>query len=149
MADEHEYTLKCCYLQDRVVEIKVEGVKSLKIATPEDFWPESPSGVLSPEDLLVASVASCYGVSLTGAALRFHAKITDFELDAKGRLMQGKFGWEFERIDIEAKIIVPTEKDKKKVSKAAERAHTYCVISNSLKCPVGLNYEIEVQKDPQ
>jgi len=39
---------------------------------------------------------------------------------------------------------VPTEKDKSRMEKAAERAHRYCLVSNSMKCPVNLEYEVTV-----
>jgi len=67
-----------------------------------------------------------------------------FEIEASGNLKQGEFGWEFEELSLSVRITVPTEKDKKKMKKAAERAHRYCVVSNSMKCPVHLSYDVAV-----
>ncbi len=146
MTDEYEFHTRCNFIDRGIVEMIVDGAEPFRVATPKDFWPDSPDGVLSPEDLFVASLASCYGVTLTGAARRFHAELTDFQLEVSGFLQQGEFGWEFNRLTIKAIITVPTQKDKKKMAKAAERSHKYCVISNSMKCPVDLDYEIEVRK---
>lgn len=133
------------WVRDKIVTIEIEGKPNLQVATPADFWPESPKDIISPEDLFVASALSCYGVSLSGVAKRFHAEFRDFHLSAKGTLHQGEFGWEFEQITINAKIFVETEKDRKRMIKAAERAHQYCLVANSMKCSIHLNYEIELE----
>lgn len=140
--EEHRYTLESRWVKEKIVSIKIAGKKDFRVATPPDFWPEGPRDLLSPEDLFVASAISCYGVSLSGVSKRFHAELKDFQITATGTLKKGEFGWEFEQITIDARIFVPTEDDKKKMAKAAERAHSYCVITNSIKCPVHLNYDI-------
>lgn len=133
------------WIRDKIVTIEIDGKSDLQVATPLDFWPESPKELISPEDLFVASALSCYGVSLSGVAKRFHGEFQDFKLSATGTLQRGEFGWEFEQITINAKIIVGTEKDRKRMKKAAERAHQYCLVANSMKCPIHLNYEVVIE----
>ena len=133
------------WVKEKIVTIEIEGKSNFEVATPPDFWPESPKETLSPEDLFVAAAVSCYGVSLSGIAKRFHAEFTSFKIRATGTLHKGEYGWKFEQITIRPTIIVPSEKDKKRMEKAAERAHTYCVVSNSMKCSVNLEYEIVVE----
>jgi organic hydroperoxide reductase OsmC/OhrA len=142
--EEHRYALSSRWVREKIVTVEIEGKPDFQVATPPDFWPDGPPGNPSPEDLFVASAASCYGVTLSGTASRFHADITSFSVEAVGTLKKGEYGWEFDQITIRPKIIVPTQKDKKKMEKAAERAHRYCVVSNSMKCPVHLDYEIIV-----
>jgi organic hydroperoxide reductase OsmC/OhrA len=140
--DEHRYDMTSNWVRDKIVTIEIEGKPDFQVATPPDFWPESPKDVISPEDLFVAAALSCYGVSLSGVAKRFHGEFKDFHLSATGTLHQREFGWEFEQITINAKIIVETEKDRKRMTKAAERAHQYCLVTNSMKCQIHLNYEV-------
>ncbi|MGY5870928.1 MAG: OsmC family protein [Candidatus Thorarchaeota archaeon] len=143
--EEHRYDMTSNWVKEKIVTVEIQGKKDFEVATPPDFWPESPKETLSPEDLFVASAVSCYGVSLSGVSKRFHAEFTSFNVKASGTLHKGEFGWEFEQITIKPTIIVPTAKDKKRMEKAAERAHHYCVVSNSMKCPVHLDYEILVE----
>jgi organic hydroperoxide reductase OsmC/OhrA len=145
VSEGHNYRLESKWVRDKIVTIELGGKEPFQVATPHDFWAESPKELLSPEDLFVASAVSCYGVSLSGVAKRYHAEFSDFQVSGEGRLVQGEYGWEFEYIRIKAQIVVPTEKDKKRMSKAADRAHRYCVVSNSMKCPVELQYQIVVQ----
>jgi len=95
--------------------------------------------------LFVASAVACFGVTLVGVAKRFHAEFKDFHLSATGTLDKGEYGWEFDQITISAKIIVTTENDKKRMAKAAERAHRYCLVSNSMKCPTRFEYDIIIE----
>lgn len=142
--EEHRYALSSRWVKEKIVTIEIEGKTAFEVAPPLDFWPDSPKKALSPEDLFVASVVSCYGVSLYGVATRYHAEFNSFTVNASGILMKGEYGWEFEQITISPRIVVPTQKDLKRMEKAAERAHRYCVISNSMKCPVHIKYEIIV-----
>ncbi len=144
--DEYKYEMTSNWVRDKIVTIEVEDKPAFQVATPPGFWPESPKNVLSPEELFVASALSCYGTSLSGAANRFHAEFRDFHLSATGTLRKGESGWEFDKITINATIIVGTEKDRKRMSKAAERAHQYCLVANSMKCPVQLEYDIVVER---
>ncbi|MFX1416751.1 MAG: OsmC family protein [Promethearchaeota archaeon] len=132
------------WVKEKIVTIEIEGKPTLRVATPPDFWPDSPKDTISPEELFVASAVSCYGVSLSGVAKRFHGEFTDFSVAAEGRLKRVEIGWEFEEINISAKIQVPTEKDRSRMEKAAERAHKYCLVANSMKCPVNLEYEVTI-----
>ncbi|MFW9809251.1 MAG: OsmC family protein [Candidatus Thorarchaeota archaeon] len=145
MSEEHKYDMKSNWVKEKIVTIEIDGKPDFHVATPSDFWPESPKELLSPEDLFVASAVSCYGVSLSGVAKRFHAEFKNFHLSGSGTLSQGDVGWEFDQITIDAKIIVTTEQDKKRMEKAAERAHTYCLVANSMKCPTHLNYEVVLE----
>ena len=143
--DDHVYSMTSNWVKEKIVTIEIEGKKDFHVATPPDFWPESPKELISPEDLFVASAVACYGVSLSGVAKRYHAEFKDFHVSATGTLDKGEFGWEFDKITMDAKIIVTTEKDKKRMEKAAERAHKYCLVANSMKCQIHLNYEVIVE----
>ena len=142
--EEHKYVLASRWVKEKIVAIEIDGKESLRVATPPDFWPGGPTGILSPEDLFVASAVSCFGVSLSGASERYHASLKDFHLTGTGTLQKGESGWEFAKITIGATIMVLTDDDKKKMARAAERAHSHCVVANSMKCPVHLDYEIIV-----
>jgi organic hydroperoxide reductase OsmC/OhrA len=143
--EEHKYDMSSRWVRERIVTIEIEGKKDFHVATPPDFWTESPKELLSPEDLFVASAVSCYGVTLSNIAKRYHAEFKDFHVTASGTLDKGEFGWEFDQITMNAKIIVTNEKDKKRMEKAAERAHKYCLVANSMKCPTHLNYEVVIE----
>ena len=51
MSDEHHYELTSKWIRDKIVSISPKDKSEFEVATPLDFWPESPPGTLSPEDL--------------------------------------------------------------------------------------------------
>jgi organic hydroperoxide reductase OsmC/OhrA len=144
MSEEHRYELESNWVCEKIVTIEIDGKSTFEVATPPDFWPESPKELISPEDLFLASAVSCYGVSLSGVSKRFHAEFTTFSISGEGTLVKGEFGWEFDKISMFAKIVVPTEKDRKRMEKAAQRAHAYCLVTNSMKCTIHLETEIVI-----
>ena len=115
---EHKYDMTSRWVREKIVTLEIEGKRDFHVATPPDFWPESPKELLSPEDLFVATAT----------------------------LAKGEFGWEFDQITINAKIIVATEQDKKRMEKAAVRTHSFCLVTNSMKCPTHLNYEVILEE---
>ncbi|MHA2242643.1 MAG: OsmC family protein, partial [Candidatus Thorarchaeota archaeon] len=145
MSEEHNYALTSRFVKERIVTIEIPGREVIESSPPIDFWSEGPDNTYSPEDLFLASAVTCYAVSIPGVAKRFHADFKDFVVHGKGHLKQGEFGWEFEEMTLNANIVIEKEKDRKKMVKVAERAHRYCIIANSMKCPVHLEYDIVVE----
>ena len=145
--DEHNYEMQSNWIREKIVTIEVSGKPTLEIATPLDFWPESPNGLYSPEDLFLASAVSCFGVSIHGVSKRFHAEFSDFDVTARANLAKGEYGWEFEKISISVKIYVTDKSQVNKMEKVADRAHRYCVVANSMKCPVVVDSEIIVREE--
>jgi organic hydroperoxide reductase OsmC/OhrA len=144
-SEEHKYELECGWIREKIVSIEMPGKPRLEIATPLDFWPDGPSDMLSPEELFLASAVSCYGVTLHGVSKRFHTEFSDFKVRGEATLARGEKGWEFEQISMYATIWISDSAESKKMDKVAERAHEYCLVANSMKCPVHLHYDIVVR----
>lgn len=86
MTEDQVYEMSSQWVRNKIVTIDIEKKPQLRVSTPVDFWPEASTDLISPEDLFVASALSCYGVSLSGVAKRFHAEFTDFSLSSVGTL---------------------------------------------------------------
>ncbi len=147
MTEEHEYKVESKWVKDKIVTIQIDGKETIESAPPIDFWSEGPDHTYSPEHLFLASAVTCYGVSIPGVVKRFRTEFTDFHVSGEASLKKGEYGWEFEHITLNAVIGIPSEKERKKMEKVADRAHKYCLIANSMKCPVYLNYEIVVEEE--
>ncbi|MDF1538972.1 MAG: OsmC family protein [Candidatus Thorarchaeota archaeon] len=145
MTEEHRYEIHSKWVKDKIVTIEISGKPTLEIATPLDFWPDAPVDKISPEDLFLGSAVACFGVSMHGVAKRFHVEFNDFKVRGVGTLAKGEYGWEFDQITLDVEVIAKDESDIKKLGKVVERAHKYCLVSNSMKCPVHVNYEIKVK----
>lgn len=130
------------WVRDKIVTIEIEGKPTLEIATPLDFWPDAPIDKISPEDLFLGSAVACFGVSMHGVAKRYHVEFQDFSIRGVGTLAKGESGWVFDQITLDVEIIAKNSGDVAKLEKVADRAHKYCLVANSMKCPVHLNCKV-------
>ncbi|MFW9851027.1 MAG: OsmC family protein [Candidatus Thorarchaeota archaeon] len=144
--EEHRYEMNSKWVKEKIVTLEIKNKPTLEIATPLDFWPDAPVDKLSPEDLFLASAVTCYGVSMHGVAKRFHVEFLDFSVKGTGTLAKGEYGWEFDQITLDVNILVADESLVQKMEKVAERSHQYCLVANSMKCPVHLNYTINIKE---
>ncbi|MCK5151759.1 MAG: OsmC family protein [Candidatus Thorarchaeota archaeon] len=143
---DHKYEMDSKWVRDKIVTMEIKGKPTLEIATPLDFWPDAPVDMISPEDLFLGAAVTCYGVSMHGVAKRFHTEYLDFSVKGVGTLTKGEYGWEFAQITLDVEVLVAEEAHMKKMEKVAERSHRYCLVANSMKCPIHLNYVIKVKE---
>ena len=113
----------------------VPGKPPIDIATPAEFKGEFPDR-WSPEDCLVAAVASCYAVTLVAIAGRADIPLRGLAISAEGavgREGKGPFGFKAIELDVTAATDPGREDD---LREAAERAEEGCLVSAALAVPV-------------
>lgn len=109
--------------------------ESLELATPPEFR-GGVGGYWSPEDLLVASAASCFVLTLAAVAERREAPLIDATVTATGHMSRrddGRFGFTVIEIDAELETVPGGEEAVRAAVKAAEQR---CLISQALDVPV-------------
>jgi organic hydroperoxide reductase OsmC/OhrA len=117
------------------------GKDELAIATPLEFH-GGVAGVWSPEDLLVASAASCYAVTLAAIAERAEVPLRSVDVSGAGHVTRrddGKFG--FVAIELDVRF----ETDPELVGaaeRAAKRAKELCIVSMALDVPVRVGIDV-------
>jgi organic hydroperoxide reductase OsmC/OhrA len=120
---------------DRMTTVSSPGKPELTVATPPEFKGGVP-GVWSPEDLLVASVASCFAVTLVAVAERRELPLHDLHVSGTGHLTgrdDGRFGF----VAIELTVDVQTDElTIDAVERAAKHAERGCLVSMALDVPV-------------
>jgi organic hydroperoxide reductase OsmC/OhrA len=111
--------------------------RPLEITTPPAFH-GGVEGFWSPEDLLVAAVASCYELTLRAIAERRDLHFRDVDVTATGhvtKLADGRLG--FLAIELDVRLEVEAG-DEGTAEAAARRAHEYCIVGHALAVPVEL-----------
>ena len=73
---DFRYKVGVAWEGDRITSVSSPDKPDLTVATPPEFKGGVP-GVWSPEDLLVASVASCFAVTLIAVAARERNRAPD------------------------------------------------------------------------
>lgn len=119
----------------RMTAVSSPEKPELRVATPPEFKGGVP-GVWSPEDLLVAAVASCYTVTLAAVAEQRELPLHDVHVSGTGHLTardDGRFGF----VAIELTVAIGTDELAiEAVERAAKRAERACLVSMALDVPV-------------
>jgi organic hydroperoxide reductase OsmC/OhrA len=126
---------------DRITNVSSPDKPELTVATPPEFKNGVP-GVWSPEDLLVAAVASCYAVTLVAVAERRELPLHSLHVSGTGHLTardDGRFG--FVAIELTAAIRTD-EQVLDAMERAAKHAGRACIVSMALDVPVHVDAEV-------
>src|SRR6476620_8050680 len=89
-AKTHVFPVSIRWLGGRITCAAVAGKPELTVATPPEFR-SGVEGVWSPEDLLVASVATCFTVTLVSIAERRGLPLRSLGVRATGAVTQRSF----------------------------------------------------------
>jgi organic hydroperoxide reductase OsmC/OhrA len=128
----------------RRLTLTAAGKPPVAVATP----PEFRGGLLnlwSPEDLLVASAATCYALTFEAVAERRELPLSGLDVTGVGHISRradGRFGF----VVIELAVTVTTdagfEEHARRASQAAEQA---CIVSKALSVPVEVELKVRVR----
>lgn len=145
--DKHakfEYRVNAEQGENQVTLIDTKQVDTvLECVTPPEF-PNGIEGVWSPETYFLAAIAGCFVNTFQALAAKFDFMPVGLGCEARGTvaLVEGKFA--FTEVTILPKIRVESASQEATAAKVAEKAHKYCLISNSVKCPVLMDEKIQV-----
>jgi organic hydroperoxide reductase OsmC/OhrA len=140
--DVHVFETEVVWERGRECSVKARGNPALAVATPPEFG--GPEDTWSPEELLVASVASCVLSTFLYFAERFELPFSSYSSASRGTVEKTPEGLRFTGVDVSISIGVP---DGKAAGKAAalrlkEKLEKYCPVSASLGCPVRLAFGV-------
>jgi len=132
--DTHEYQVRVDWIRDRQGELIVQGKPKVQVAPPPEF--EGPSGILTPEDMFVAAASACFMTTFITFSRKIRFDFTSFSCQGIGTLEKVEKGYEFTRLVLKTKVTVSSDDVTQKAERALDLAGKYCLVSNSMKCPV-------------
>jgi len=121
----------------------MSGVKDTAVGPPAEYG-GSPE-TLNPEELFVASINSCIMLVFYHFADKFGLRINLYRSDAEGQVEKTREGLRFTRVSVRAEVELDDDSQAEKVQEAAELAEKYCLVSNSVSCPVEYTVGISVR----
>ncbi|MCK4629334.1 MAG: OsmC family protein [Sedimentisphaerales bacterium] len=120
--------------------ISLRGVGETELSSPPEFG--GKTGVLSPEEMFVGSINGCLMLTFFFFAKKFDVEVTSYHSDAEGEIEKGNEGFKFAKVIVKAKVTVAKDKHFEKIEEISHLAEKYCLVSNSVICPV--SYKVEV-----
>jgi len=112
----------------------MSGAKETEIGPPSEYG-GSPD-TLNPEELFVASINSCLMLVFYHFADKGGVAIESYEAHAEGTVEKTRNGLRFTNVNVQAKVKIQAEDVAGKLHELAELAEKFCLVSNSVSCPV-------------
>ena len=138
---EFQFPVSIRWRGGRLARADVEGKDSLEIATPPEFR-GGLEGHWSAEDLLVASTASCFALTLAAVAEKRQVPLLDVSIGATGhmgRRQGGRLGFTVIEVNAAIETLAGAEEALAAAAKAAEE---HCLIAQALGVPVHVALEV-------
>jgi organic hydroperoxide reductase OsmC/OhrA len=142
IAKDFRYRVGVAWEGGRITTVTSTDKPDLAVATPPEFKDGVP-GVWSPEDLLVAAVASCFAVTMVAVAEKRDLPLYELDVTGTGHLTQrddGRFGFVAVELTAHIKTAEPSTEALRHAAKYAERA---CLISMALDVPVHVDVVVQ------
>ncbi len=122
------------------LDTQSNGLTKLDIAAPKEF--DGPGDKWSPEDLLVASVASCLILTFRAIATASKLEWSELSCEVEGVLEMVDRKTQFTEIYINASLVIKSQEDEEKAAQIIEKAEKNCLITNSLTSAKHLNANV-------
>lgn len=132
---EMQFPVSVRWRGGRLASAASTGKDPIEVATPPEFR-DGVAGYWSPEDLLVAAVASCFTLTLGAVAERRGAPLLDATVTATGHMSHrddGRYGFFVIEIDASLETIAGGEDTVRRAAKVAEER---CLVAQALDLPV-------------
>lgn len=141
---QFDYRVTAVQGESRICKITATEVDTpVECATPPEF-PNGIPGVWSPETFFLAAIAGCFVNTFQAFCDKFKWQPVALSCEASGTvaLVDGKYA--FTGVMLNPVITLNSRDDEDTALKIQEKAHRYCLISNSIKCPVSVSENILV-----
>lgn len=143
-AVQFDYRVKAIQNENRISKITAVEVETpIECVTPPEF-PNGIAGMWSPETYFLASIAGCYLNTYQSLCDKFKMQPVSLECEASGTVAQVDGKLAFTGVMLNPIITVANYEDEATAIKIIEKAHKYCLISNSVKCPVSVSENVLV-----
>jgi peroxiredoxin-like protein len=124
--------------------VSAEGLANLASAPPAEF--DGPGDAWSPEQFLLAAVATCFMFTLRAVAQASRVDFVSLELGVEGIVDRRDGQMRFSEIVLRPRLQVRAATEADRALRALEKAERTCIVSASLATPLRL--EAEIAREP-
>jgi organic hydroperoxide reductase OsmC/OhrA len=136
----HTYSAAIIAGPEGAVDVSATGVPGFAAAPPAQFG--GPGDIWSPEDLLMASLSSCFVLSFRAIAKLSKLDWHSLEVTAEGELDKVERVMKFTRVKLIARLKIGTNADADKAGRLLQKAESSCFVSSTLNCAIDLDSHI-------
>jgi peroxiredoxin-like protein len=132
---------------DKNLQLHSGKLPAIAAGAPPEF--KGGEGVWAPEHLFVASLNSCYMLTLLAIAEFSKIVIVNLSSSAKGKLEKISGGtYQVTEIVVKPRVVVASLNDLARMPRIFEKAKENCFVSNSIKSAIKIEPEVFHQQTP-
>ena len=135
--ESHRYCVRTEWRGRPEVVLASPGKPNLEVARSTEF-PDGVPDVWSPEELLIASLATCFELTLRSIAGSKGVPIQAVRVDATGHVERRRHRYRVVLVELDAHVETETGREPE-IERIAELASEACLVANALDIPVRLS----------
>ena len=145
MEDAHTYHVIAWWSSGRTGLAKSDSApNAIHFTAPAQFG--GLQGRWTPEDLLLAALASCFTITFNSIAQDSSFDYLDLQVEAKGTVIKMDAGYGFNEIVIRSNLTILDEKSREWGISLLQRAVRLCLVSRALTLVPKLEIRVEIRK---
>lgn len=138
----HQYVVMAKSKVNENLRVHVENLPKLTVAPPAQFG--GPGDEWSPEDLFMASIASCFILSFKAISKASKFSWLSIQCESDGTLARVDGKTRFTKIVTEATLEIQNIDDAEKAERLLHKAEQSCLVVNSLRSESELKCTIKI-----
>jgi len=141
MRDEHSYGVAAWWTTGRTGIAKSDSApNAIHFTAPTEFG--GLEGRWTPEELLLASIASCFSVTARVVANREEFDFLDLQVEAKGTVCKADSGYSFRQIVVHSRLTIPDGHNQDEALHVLRSAESLCLVSRAISTALKFEHEI-------
>jgi peroxiredoxin-like protein len=145
-APTHYYETEIEWRGERDLKLGAGKLPPIEAGAPPEF--KGREGNWSPEHLFVASLNSCYALTLLAIAEFSKIALISLSSTAKGKLEKVQGSYQVSEIVVRPRVVLATANDLARIPRILEKAKENCFVSNSIKSKIIIEPEVFHQQTP-
>lgn len=147
MSKDHSYRVAAWWTSGRTGLAKSDSAPSaIHFTAPTEFG--GLEGRWTPEELLLAAVASCYTTTLRAIAGSAQFDFTDLQVEASGSVRKADSGYSFAQIVVRPNLKIASAEERDRALELLKRAEELCLVSQALRTNLKFEPQLEIVKAP-
>jgi len=145
MSEEHVYRVAAWWTSGHTGLAKSDSAPSaIHFTAPAEFG--GLEGRWTPEELLLASIAGCYTITLRALAGSAQFAFTDLQVEARGKVRKAESGYSFTEIVIRPNLKIGTVEEREPALDLLKRAEKVCLVSRAIGTPLRFEPQLDIVK---
>jgi organic hydroperoxide reductase OsmC/OhrA len=141
MRHEHSYRVAAWWTSGRTGIAKSDSApNAIHFTAPPEFG--GLEGRWTLEELLLASIASCFSVTARVVATREKFEFLDLQVEAKGTVCKADSGYSFREIVVQSQITIPEGHGEEEALHVLRSAESLCLVSRAISTALRFEHEI-------